>query len=48
VKAFVLKLADFDKKFEIHFNASDFVIGGVIVQDGKLVAFESNKLNKAK
>jgi len=39
VKAFVLKLADFDKKIEIHFNASDFAIGGVIVQDGKLVAF---------
>ncbi len=47
MKAFVLKLADFDKKFEIHFNASDFAIGGIIVQDGKLVTFESNKLNEA-
>jgi hypothetical protein len=31
VKAHVLKLPDFDKNFEIHFNASDFVIEGVLV-----------------
>jgi hypothetical protein len=43
VKAPVLMLSDFDKYFEIHFNASDFAIGGVIVQDGRLVAFESKK-----
>jgi len=29
VKASVLKLPDFDKDFEIHFDASDFAIGGV-------------------
>jgi hypothetical protein len=34
VKAPVLKLSDFDKDFEIHFDASDFVIGGVLVQEG--------------
>jgi hypothetical protein len=45
VKALVLKLPDFDKEFEIHFDASDFVIGGVIVQDGRPVAFESKKLS---
>ncbi len=40
-KAPVLKLPDFDKDFEIHFDAFDFVIGGILVQDGRLVAFES-------
>jgi hypothetical protein len=46
VKAPVLKLPDFDKDFEIHSNASDFAIGGVIVQDGRPVAFESKKLSE--
>jgi hypothetical protein len=45
VKASVLKLPDFDKDFEIHFDASDFAIGGVIMQDGRPVAFESKKLS---
>jgi hypothetical protein len=31
VEALVLKLLDFDKDFEIHFNASNFAIGGVLV-----------------
>jgi len=46
VKAPVLKLLDFDKDFEIHSDASDFTIGGVIVQDGRPVAFESKKLSE--
>jgi hypothetical protein len=29
VKAHVLKLPDFDKDFEIHFDASDFAIKGI-------------------
>jgi hypothetical protein len=35
VKTLMLKLIDFDKDFEIHFDASDFAIGGILVQDGK-------------
>jgi len=31
VKALVLKLPDFDKDFEIHSDASNFAIGGVLV-----------------
>jgi hypothetical protein len=46
VKTLVLKLPDFDKDFEIHFDASDFVIGRILVQEGKLVAFESKKLSE--
>ncbi len=46
VKAHVLKLVDFDKDFEIHSNAFDFAIGGVLVQDGRPVTFESKKLSE--
>jgi hypothetical protein len=46
VKVSVLKLPDFDKDFEIHSNAFDFVIERVLVQDGRLVAFESMKLGE--
>jgi hypothetical protein len=44
VKAHVLKLFDFDKDFEIYFDASDFTIGRILVQDGKLVLFENQKV----
>jgi hypothetical protein len=37
----MLKLPDFDKDLDIHSNAFDFAIGGVLMQDGRLVAFES-------
>jgi hypothetical protein len=46
VKAPVLKLPNFDKDFEIHSDASNFAIRGVLVQEGRLVAFESKKLNE--
>jgi len=48
VKVPVLKLPDFHKDFEIHFDASDFAIGGVLVQKGRSVAFENKKLNEMK
>ncbi len=46
VKALVLKLPNFDKDFEIHSDASDFAIGGVLMQGGRPVAFESKKLSE--
>ncbi len=45
MKTPMMKLPDFDKDFEIHYDASDFAIRRVLVQDGKPVAFESKKLN---
>ncbi|KAL9256840.1 Retrovirus-related Pol polyprotein from transposon 17.6-like protein [Drosera capensis] len=41
----VLSLADHSKPFEVHTDASDFAIGGVLMQEGHPIAFESRKLN---
>ncbi len=46
VKMPMLKLPDFDKDFEIHFNASNFVIKRILVQDGRPVAFENKTLSE--
>jgi hypothetical protein len=46
VKVPVLKLPDFDKDFEIHSDAFDFAIRGVLVQDGRSMAFENKKLSE--
>jgi hypothetical protein len=46
VKALVLRLPNFDKDFEIHSDALDFEIGGVLVQEGRPMAFESKKLSE--
>jgi hypothetical protein len=47
VKTIVLKLPNFDKDFEIHSDASDFAIRGILVQDGKKVAFESKRTRRS-
>jgi hypothetical protein len=46
VKAPMLKLLDFDKDFEIHSDVSDFAIGGILVEEGRPVAFENKKLSE--
>ncbi len=48
MKTHVAKLPNFDKEFEIHYDTFDFAIRGVLVQDGRSVAFESKKLNETR
>ena len=43
----VLRLPDLDLPFEVQIDASDRALGGVLVQEGHHVAFESKKLNNA-
>lgn len=40
-----MRLSDYGKSFEVHTDASDFAIGGVLVQEGHSMAFESRRLN---
>ncbi|GJW18357.1 putative nucleotidyltransferase, ribonuclease H, partial [Tanacetum coccineum] len=42
----VLRLPDVTMPFELHTDASKFAIGGVPMQDGHPIAFESRKLNE--
>ncbi|GKA65586.1 putative nucleotidyltransferase, ribonuclease H [Tanacetum coccineum] len=42
----MLRLPDVTMPFELHTNASDFAIGGVLMQDGHPIAFESRNLNE--
>ncbi|KAJ8511859.1 hypothetical protein OPV22_002293 [Ensete ventricosum] len=40
------KLPDYGKSFEVHTDAFDFAIRGVLMQEGHPVAYESRKLNE--
>ncbi|KAL5581856.1 hypothetical protein UlMin_014298 [Ulmus minor] len=43
----VLALPDISKPFEVQTDASDFALGGVLLQEGHPVAYESRKLSGA-
>ncbi|GJS02909.1 reverse transcriptase [Tanacetum coccineum] len=42
----VLRLPDATMPFELYTDASEFAIGGVLMQDGHPITFESRKLNE--
>jgi hypothetical protein len=42
----VLALPDHTKPYEVQTDASDFAIGGVLMQEGHPIAYESHKLNE--
>jgi len=41
VTTLILKFPDFERPFEVHTNDFDFASGGVLMQDGNLLAYES-------
>ena len=43
----ILRLPNLELPFEVQTNVSDRALGGVLVQEGHLVAFENRKLNGA-
>ena len=43
----MLSYPDFTEEFHVYADASDYQIGGVIMQKGKPLAFYTRKLNKA-
>ena len=42
----LLAYPDFNRRFDIHTDASDYQLGEVIIQNGKPIAFYSRKLTK--
>ena len=43
----VLRMPDFSKPFEVVADASKYASGGVLLQEGQPIAFDSRKFNKA-
>ena len=41
----VLRFSKSNKPFEVHTDASDFAIRGILIQDGRPIAHESKRLN---
>jgi hypothetical protein len=41
----MLKFPDFTKPFKVHINVSEFIIEGILMEDGHPIAFESKKIS---
>lgn len=48
MKELVLALPDCSKLYEVHTDVSDFIIGGVLMQERHPIEYESRKLNDTK
>ena len=46
IKELILALPDHTKSYEVQTDAFNFAIGGVLIQDGHLVAFKNQRLNE--
>lgn len=44
----ILKLPDFSRPFEVEYDASNFDIGVVLIQEDSHIAYCSEKLNKSR
>lgn len=44
----MLSLSNCGKPFEVHTDALNFAINGILIQEGQPIAFESRKLNDTK
>lgn len=47
MRKLVLAMLNMSKSFEVHTNASDFALGGVLLQEGHPMAYKIRKLNEA-
>jgi hypothetical protein len=47
IREALLSYPDFSREFHVYADASDYQLGGVIMQDGKPIAYYTRKLNKA-
>ena len=43
----LLAYQQYGKEFTVHTNSSDYQLGGIVLQEGRLIAFFSRKLNAA-
>ena len=48
INALVIKVANLDKKFIVCTDACKRGLGGVLMQEGEVVCYESRKLNEHK
>lgn len=47
MEGLVLRIAEVSKPFEVETDMSNFALGGILLQDSPLIAYESRKLNGA-